>query len=416
MRLSINNWRLSRRVVVVLHISVIALVGILAACRNTSSARGAPERPNAPVVVPVSPFLFEYQRWDDHVIQWLDGDYETLELLKKDGASGPILWVFLTERTPVHGSKRQIHYVNDAELARTLSLSASDREVHLTSIQVEQLATPTVPRFRLSLDAKVGRIAWDFQAQGAPSAQHGGRLVDAAGAAHDLKGGLLALYVEKSAVAAQGTHVTIGDRDLAVAAWPEISRPPHFVAYRGVHSAPAHIGYFPAIAGVRVGLEGAPPDYRDGAEWRYRWRSDSGSGPVARDLRVGLRVAPEGTWRFSAPNFEQSITLRNGLLEMTELAGIDRGERASIRFEPPLPDLVRSTDGRHTSRFALTMAGDEALVSGTFSFSKSGQRVTGELRPEVPQWAATLAMQVGIVLGRDGYTYTSATSYPNMAH
>jgi hypothetical protein len=40
----------------------------------------------------------------------------------------------------------------------------------------------------------------------------------------------------------------------------------------------------------------------------------------------------------------------------------------------------------------------------------------GELRPEQPAWAAKLTMQVGIELGRDGYTYTSATTYPNMAH
>jgi hypothetical protein len=88
------NRRLSSRLTAVLRIAVIALVGIVAACRNTSSTRAAPERSNGPVVVPVSPFVFEYQRWEDHVIQRLDGEYETIELLKKSDANGPILGVF----------------------------------------------------------------------------------------------------------------------------------------------------------------------------------------------------------------------------------------------------------------------------------------------------------------------------------
>jgi hypothetical protein len=277
---------------------------------------------------------------------------------------------------------------------------------------MEQLPTPQVPRLRLSLDTQIGRLAWDFHARGSPSSQHGDRLVDALGAAHDLKGGLLALYLVNSAVSTKDTNVTIGDGKFSAQPWPEISKPPYFVAYRGVYSAPVHLAYFPAIPGVRVSLHEAPMEHRDGAEWLYRWQPASGTNTESRDVRVQLGLASASSWRFSAPNFEHAVAVRRGMLETHELAGRDGGDRASVRFRPALPDLLRASDGHHTSRFALSMAGVEKLLTGAFSVSKSKRRITGELRPDAPAWATQLALRVSIDLGPDGYTYSSATSYP----
>jgi hypothetical protein len=69
---------------------------------------------------PVVPLHSFFSHWDHHWYVWLRGDatYEAVEIMTRHrGPDVPLLvWVFFTERAP---PKRQVHYINDRQIAST---------------------------------------------------------------------------------------------------------------------------------------------------------------------------------------------------------------------------------------------------------------------------------------------------------
>jgi hypothetical protein len=90
---------------------IIALGFVFAAAMEAAEA--------ATSEMPIVPIISTMRHWDNHWFIWLPQDetYEAVEVMSvNQGPRGePLIWAFFTERS---GSKRQVHYVNDAELAR----------------------------------------------------------------------------------------------------------------------------------------------------------------------------------------------------------------------------------------------------------------------------------------------------------
>lgn len=185
-----------------------------------------------PSRMPLLPLVAEYQSWDRHFIQWLPekSPFETLEVLVKDSAGQPKLWVFLTYREFSGGSKRQVHYVNDAHLADTLRLSAGARDVRVVAISYHYAEPSGGARMQLALETARGHLSWTFQAAHLPDPQRS-RLVNSTEAAHDLKGGLLVFHLGATTLSSASSSAKIGSEEYSALPWPEHSHLPYFEAF-----------------------------------------------------------------------------------------------------------------------------------------------------------------------------------------
>jgi hypothetical protein len=98
---------------------LVAAVGILALSafpivRSTAAESGKPA-----MLHPLVPFSTIMNHWDHHWFLWLPNHsvFESVEIASRetDSSGRAAVWVWFTERA---GAKRQIHYRNDAQLAR----------------------------------------------------------------------------------------------------------------------------------------------------------------------------------------------------------------------------------------------------------------------------------------------------------
>jgi hypothetical protein len=88
------------------------------------------------------------------------------------------------------------------------------------------------------------------------------------------------MYRERSAVAAEGTALKIGNTVSAADVWTEISQPPYFVAYHGAYSQNVDIAVF-AGAGQEWTTITGPKTLVAGAEWKLKAQDG-----LSRSLRV----------------------------------------------------------------------------------------------------------------------------------
>jgi hypothetical protein len=96
-----------------------AAVGILALSAFPIVRATAAESGKPAMLHPLVPFSTVMEHWDHHWFLWLPNHsiFESVEIASRetDGSGGAAVWVWFTERA---GAKRQIHYRNDAQLAR----------------------------------------------------------------------------------------------------------------------------------------------------------------------------------------------------------------------------------------------------------------------------------------------------------
>jgi hypothetical protein len=97
---------------VLMNIRLIVALGLVFSARMEATEAATGE-------MPIVPIISTMRHWDNHWFIWLPQDetYEAVEVMSLDnGPQGqPLIWAFFTERS---GSKRQVHYVNNAEFAR----------------------------------------------------------------------------------------------------------------------------------------------------------------------------------------------------------------------------------------------------------------------------------------------------------
>lgn len=64
------------------------------------------------------------------------------------------------------------------------------------------------------------------------------------------------------------------------------------------------------------------------------------------------------------------------------------------------------------SKWQLTMAGKQGLMSGALTVHKTGNLLDVDLQPESPPWAKRLSLHARVVVTDTGYVYESRTAFP----
>jgi hypothetical protein len=354
---------------------------------------------------------FTYRHWDHHLIQWLPEHptYEAVEALIDERNDTPLVHFFLTEREARGGTKPQHHYVNNAELREHLSISVSERRVAHVAIDLSQTQTDGAARFDLRLPTSDGAAAWRFTAAGAPSRQYGAGLIDNAEAAHDLAGGFLVFFLEAASLSNADTELSLGGTSFSVREWSELSQPPHFTAYRAVHSTGVHLGYFYTASEIRI-TRGAAQELQSGASWSTRWQVGSDGEPKQASITVSEVHGDHVS--FLSDQYQIATRAAEHGLAIESLTAPDASASMALIFSPPVPDLGRMPDGSHKGAFSIDLGSQRDVITGTIDISKADSEVSVSFDPQTPAWTAPLQLITRIAISDDEVRYTSRTVFP----
>jgi hypothetical protein len=360
----------------------------------------------------IVPLQFNYAHWDHHYLQWLPDHprYEMVEALIDDSEPAKTFF-FLTERQAEQGSKKQHCYTDNLQLYEALQMGGGDRESHHVEIAYEKVEDTSPTRIQLELDAVDGHVVWGFSPSTETSADYASGLIDNIEAGHDLKGGILAFYLPETAVSDEKTTLSIGDEKYPAQLWPEISKPPYFTAYRGVHSRDVHNGYFVASPLARSEYRSWPDELEVGSHWKTHTTVES------RDVRYDTLVvvtALEGdTVQIAEEWGLRYEVIRSGDALLTRaLSYVDDDASMRVEFEPPLPDLRFVKSGETTAAFTVSLGDHVAVIEGNVIIASTDDHIELLLAPETPEWTRQIRLRATIRPMSSGYTYESVTEYP----
>lgn len=388
---------------------------MIAALAPAVGCAGTPTAPAQPLGY-VTPLRFSYAHWDHHLLQWLPDHprYEMAEALIDDTDPANVFF-FMTEREAVKGSKKQYCYSNTQALAERLALGVGDRESRTVDIAYQRVTDSAVERYHVELDAVEGHVTWDFTPMDVTRPDYASGLVDAVDAGHDLRSGLLVFYLPESAVVDQRTQLSIAGDAFAAQPWTEISKPPYFEAYRGVHSRDVHNGYFGAMPPTRVEYLTWPSELQHGTRWQTRETTEE--PPHVETISAesaeieGDSVTVQEDWGFRYHVLRSAEGLQTKALSM-----LDGDKAMRIDFQPPLPDLRSFEVGPVDSSFSISFTGHDSVMKGQVSITK--QATTGKLEvllaPGEPEWAKQIRLRATIELTNNGYVYQSVSEYPQV--
>lgn len=394
---------------------VLLCFGMFAGCPGLvgcgDSEAGAEQ--SAPPLNYVTPLGISYGHWDHHLYQWLTTHpkYEAIEALVDD-SQPPLVFLFMTEREAVSGSKMQHCYVNDAELYEGLSRGAGDRQSHLADITYTKSETGDNTTFQFRMETGDGPLAWSFTSSGAPAPEYGAKLVNSAESAHDLKSGFLVFYLSESAVSGPSTQLTLGDEIYPADPWPEISVPPYFEAYRGAYSRDVHDGYFNASPRTSVRFDEQVGEICAGRHWTKHYSAGEAEGDAVTNVQVremdGRHAVLQDGDR-SLLELEQS----GGELLTRSQSVFDGDARMRIDFVPSLPDLRYMRQGTQMSSFELSFNGIDSVVTGEMTVTKKQGKCTLLFAPSAPDWTQSMRLKTSIEFTDVGYEYESHMEYPD---
>ena len=312
--------------------------------KSTAARSEEPAMPHPPV-----PFSTVVDSWDHHWFLWLPHHpvYESVEVASREpgGDGRAALWVWFTERA---GSKRQIHYRNDAQLAAFVGgtyrpiafrISGDDGRSRGMKVQFDDIENmPVEIDVGFDLDQALTR-------QGAGLTDQSGHMSDRA---------FLVFYRDSNALAREGSAL-IGATNYAFGREEAQGAFPFRWAYsHGIFIGLIHYNSFQA----RFGPEGyAPSPERAGM---YVLKRPSGSS-------VSLLS-------------DQSGQLREY---------IDRGTNGDflrVVFDPPLQPCGNSKP--QSSSFSISIGAAADLVKGSVE-TRCGDHVQVlDWHPSQPVWAS----------------------------
>jgi hypothetical protein len=306
-------------------------------------------------VTKIVPISSSFYHWDHHWYIWLPGDplYEAVEVMSTErGASAsPLVWVFFTERS---GSKLQVHYFNDAQVAA--ARRALFREFSFTITGAE--GRPRGVNVALN-DADGHPVA--IEVSFSPEAQlvsRGAGLTDQSGHAVDQH--LLFFFRELNAIAETRSVVRAGlDR---------------------VHptSEDNHLVPWPAAYSSNIFVASLPY-----AERRATFDSDAASDPgvinFSSTAAEGASVArlPDGS------QIELIVAKGDGLQAYRHRQG---SHALEISFATPL-HIPHYPTTVQTSAFQVAFDGFREIATGIVSVAHREKSIVLDWRLEKPDWA-----------------------------
>jgi hypothetical protein len=339
------------------------------------------------IVPPVSGLMVSYRYWPEQFVQWTGPEvpYTMVELDTDDNNGHPLYDVILTDRS----TGKRIHYANQPQLVAIAK--ATDGEAYLAQIQFDRPENETSgATFDLRFSMQDGTpVEWRF-IQGSDILQQGGGLTPLP----DVKVPVFA-YREESAVAGEGTAIVIGNKTSVAELWKEISRPPHFIAYRGAltHSATT------AVLGAGKEdwkITSAPTALTQGATWQLTQES-------GRSITLKIEKA-------TAPHYIISVA-NNPMVKQTIEASYDgmNWSISQIKYAP-----IKAEDHGLTFQFTPAFGSTETSTADLIIGKKTkiasatllGTPLKYQLSMKSPDW--TKGKQLGASNTITGDTVTLA--------
>jgi hypothetical protein len=320
---------------------------------------------------PMAPEQIVYRHWPEQFVQWIGPElpYTMIELYVDSGSgTTPLYEAVLTERA----TGKRVHYSNQQQMVDLDQRSGG--VAYLTNMQLDRPANAgTGATYLLRFVDHSGQpVSWQW-IQGSDMSERGGGSSPA---------GLdppVLMYRERSAVAAEGTALKIGNTVSTADVWTEISHPPYFVAYHGAYSENVDIAVFAAVAQQWTTVTG-PKTVAAGAEWKLK--SQDGLGCSLRvqamngdhatildtdDHLPGRTITIEASWTNGAWSIEK--------LHYSAV-GADAG--LTISFAPG------TNAGGAQSKFEIIAGRKTRIASGTVHGDPTQPRVGWEFKD--PDW------------------------------
>jgi hypothetical protein len=338
-------------------------------------ASSASAQTPVPIAPPTSGLLVSYQYWPVQYVQWLGTElpYSMIEFDVDSTAKLPLYNVVLTDRA---SGKRTVYANADVLVA---SAKAQGMQAYKTQIAFDAADTTTVgaaSMLRLSMaDGKP--LQWNF-VQGSDISEQGAGLTPLPTMPIPIF-----VYREQAAVAGEGTALQIGNTVSTAEVWTEISKPPHFVAYRGAMSLNAHTAVFAAGKESWV-IAAAPSELKAGSTWELD--SDTGDHRTLRVERTdGTHATISGIDRHH-PGVSFTIEgLRKAdgwSIERVRYAPQHDGEKhyMTLQFGTPL------TPASTASNLDLAIGRKAHIATASLTLSGAPNDRTTRVQMQTPQW------------------------------
>ena len=347
----------------VLTVSLLVVSAVMMAAQNTE-----------PVLTPpIAAEQIIYRHWPEQFVQWIGPElpYTMIELYVDPGAGGtPLYEAVLTERA----TGKRVHYSNQQQMVDINKRSGAD--AYLTNMQLDRPAnTGTGATYLLRFVDHAGQpVSWQW-IQGSDMSERGGGSSPA---------GLtppVLMYRERSAVAAEGTALKIGNTVSAADVWTEISQPPYFVAYHGAYSQNVDIAVF-AGTGQEWTTVSGPKTLATGAEWKLKAQDGLGCSLRVQAVNGDHATILDTDDHLPGRTIALEASLTNGTWSIEKLhysaAGADANQGLTISFAPG------STASGAQSKFEVVAGHKTRIASGTVHGDPAQPRVGWEFKD--PEW------------------------------
>ena len=366
-------------------------VSLLLCSAVTMAAKGA----ESALPPPMAPEQIVYRHWPEQFVQWIGPElpYTMIELYVDSGSgTTPLYEAVLTERA----TGKRVHYSNQQQMVDLDKRSGGD--AYLTNMQLDRPASGGATYLLRFVDHAGQPVSWQW-IQGSEMSERGGGSSPAGSEPPVL------MYRARSAVAAEGTALKIGNTVSTADLWTEISQPPYFIAYHGAYSQNVDIAVF-AGTGQQWATISGPKTLAAGAEWKLKAQDGLGcslrvqamNGDRATILDTddhlpGRTIAIEATWT-------------NGVWSIEKLhysaADADANQGLTISFAPAV------TTGAAQSKFQIVAGRNTRIASGTVHADPNQPRVGWEFKD--PDWLHGKTAWVGsaVVSPRPASTETAA--------
>jgi hypothetical protein len=344
---------------------------------------------------PMAPEQIIYRHWPEQFVQWIGPElpYTMIELYVDRGSGAtPLYEAVLTERA----TGKRVHYSNQQQMVDLDKRSGGD--AYLTNMQLDRPANGGATYLLRFVDHAGQPVSWQW-IQGSEMSERGGGSSPAGVEPPVL------MYRGRSAVAAEGTALKIGNTVSTADLWTEISQPPYFIAYHGAYSENVDIAVF-AGTGQQWATISGPKTLAAGAEWKLKAQDGLGCSLRVQAMNGDHATILDTDDHLPGRTIAIEATLTNGAWSIEKLhystAGADANQGLTISFAPAV-----SASGAQ-SKFQVTVGRNTRIASGTVHGDPTQPRVGWEFKD--PDWLRGKTAWIGsaVVTARPAGTETAA--------
>ncbi len=357
----------------------------------TMAAKGA-----EPVLPPpIAPEQIIYRHWPEQFVQWIGPElpYTMIELYVDRGSGAtPLYEAVLTERA----TGKRVHYSNQQQMVDLDKRSGGD--AYLTNMQLDRPANGGATYLLRFVDHAGQPVSWQW-IQGSDMSERGGGSSPAGTEPPVL------MYRARSAVAAEGTALKIGNTVSTADMWTEISQPPYFIAYHGAYSENVDIAVF-AGTGLQWTTISGPKTLAAGAEWKLKAQDGLGCSLRVRAVNGDHATILDTDEHLPGRTISIEATWTNGAWSIEKMhysaADADANQGLTISFAPAV------SAGATQSKFQVTVGKNTRIASGTVHGDPAQARVGWEFKD--PDWLHGKTAWIGraVVSPKPAATETAA--------